>query len=180
MARRGRRPSSRPRPPPPRKVETPPTETVLVIGDSLADWLGYGLEETFADTPDIGIVRKIRPNSGLVRYEARSDAPDWSQAVKEVLAAEKPNAIVVMLGLNDRLPLRDRVPPAKGAATPAQGQSTTAQGQGATAPAASPADTARPDGEQPAIAANEPQRRGGATSFTPTNGASFTTSASTT
>jgi hypothetical protein len=26
--------------PPPRKLETPPTSTVLVIGDSLADWLG--------------------------------------------------------------------------------------------------------------------------------------------
>ena len=56
------------RPPPPRKIETPPTETVLVIGDSLADWLGYGLEETFADTPHIGIVRKIKPYAGLVRY----------------------------------------------------------------------------------------------------------------
>jgi hypothetical protein len=144
------------RPPPPRKVETPSTEMVLVIGDSLADWLGYGLEETFADTPEIGIVRKIKPYAGLVRYEARGDAPDWSQAIKEVLAAEKPNAIVVMLGLNDRLPLRDRAPPAKGAAAPAPG---------ATAPAASAPDTARPDGEQPAIAANEPQRRGGTYEF---------------
>ena len=146
------------RPPPPRKVETPSTEMVLVIGDSLADWLGFGLEETFADTPEIGIVRKIRPYSGLVRYEARSDAPDWSQAVKEVLATEKPNAIVVMFGLNDRLPLRDRAPPAKGAAAPAPGQ-------GATAPAASSADTVRPDGEQPAIAANETPRRGGSYEF---------------
>ena len=153
------------RPPPSRKVETPPTETVLVIGDSLADWLGYGLEETFADTPDIGIVRKIKPYAGLVRYEARNDAPDWSQAVKEVLAAEKPSAIVVMLGVNDRLPLRDRAPPAKAAAAPAQGQGTTAPGQGATAPAASAPDTARPNGEQPAIAANEPLRRGGSYEF---------------
>ena len=153
------------RPPPPRKVETPPTETVLVIGDLLADWLGYGLEEAFADTPELGIVRKIKPYAGLVRYEARNDAPDWSQAVKEVLAAEKPNAIVVMLGVNDRLPLRDRAPPAKSAAAPAQGQGTTAQGQGATAPAASAPDTARPNGEQPAIAANEPQRRGGSYEF---------------
>jgi len=146
------------RPPAPRKVETPPTETVLVIGDSLADWLGYGLEETFADTPVIGIVRKIKPYAGLVRYEARNDAPDWSQAVKDVLAAEKPSAVVVMLGINDRLPLRDRAPPAKGAAAPAQGQGTTA-------PTGSPADTARPDGEQPAIAANEAQRRGGSYEF---------------
>src|SRR5208282_6008537 len=140
------------RAPPPHKVETPPTETVLVIGDSLADWLGFGLEETFADTPEIGIVRKIKPYAGLVRYEARTDAPEWSQAVKDVLAPEKPSAIVVMLGVNDRLPLHDRTPPAKGAATPAQGQ-------GATAPASSSPDTTRPDSEQPAVAANETQRR---------------------
>ena len=48
--------------PSPRKVETPPTSTVLVIGDLFADWLGYGLEEAFTDTPEIGIVRKIRPD----------------------------------------------------------------------------------------------------------------------
>src|ERR1700728_468857 len=42
--------------PPPRKVETPPTSTVLVIGDAFADWLGSGLEEAFADSPEIGIV----------------------------------------------------------------------------------------------------------------------------
>src|SRR5215470_17313564 len=29
--------------PPPRKLETPPSQTVVVIGDSMADWLGYGL-----------------------------------------------------------------------------------------------------------------------------------------
>src|SRR5262249_38668093 len=27
--------------PPPRKLETPPSQTVVVIGDSMADWLGY-------------------------------------------------------------------------------------------------------------------------------------------
>ncbi len=144
--------------PPPHKVETPPTQTVMVIGDSLADWLGYGLEETFADTPEIGIVRKIKPYAGLVRYEARSDAPEWSQAVKDVLAAEKPSAIVVMLGVNDRLPLRDRAPAAKAAAAPAQGQ-------GATAPASPSPDAARPDGQQPATTANETQRRGGSYEF---------------
>jgi len=29
------------KPPAPRKVETPSTETVVVIGDSFGDWLGY-------------------------------------------------------------------------------------------------------------------------------------------
>ena len=149
------------KPPPPRKVETPPTETVLVIGDSLADWLGYGLEEAFADTPEIGIVRKIRPYSGLVRYEPRLDAPEWSQAIKDVLATEKPAAIVVMLGVNDRLPLREHAPPAKGAATPAQGQGA----KGAAPAASSSSDTPPPDNEQPAApaaSAAETQHKAGA------------------
>jgi uncharacterized protein len=94
------------RAPAPRKLETPPAHTIVVIGDSLADWLAYGLEEIYADQPDFGVVRKIRPNSGLVHYEPRNDALEWSQAVKDILADEKPSAIVVMLGLNDRVPLR--------------------------------------------------------------------------
>jgi len=84
------------KPPAPRKVETPPAETVLVIGDSLAEWLAYGLELVFAETPQIGIVRKIKPDLGLVRDDARLDAPEWTQAIKDLLpASEKPNAIVV-------------------------------------------------------------------------------------
>ena len=76
--------------PPPRKPEAPLAATVLVIGDSLADWLGYGLEEALADTPEVGVARKIRGSAGLIRYEARSDTPDWSQVAKEFLANEKP------------------------------------------------------------------------------------------
>ena len=138
------------KPPPPRKVETPPTSTVVVIGDGLADWLSYGLEEAFTDTPEVGIVRKIKPYSGLIRYEAaRGEVQEWSQAVKDLIGPEKPAAIVVMLGLNDRLPLRDRPPPAKAA-------TTSPQGQDAKTSAQSPADAARHDREQPAAA---PERR---------------------
>ena len=85
----------------------------MVIGDSLADWLGYGLGQVFAETPEIGIVRKFKPDFGLARDDARLDAPGWLQVVKDLLATEKPSGIVVMLGLNDRLPLRDRGPAAK-------------------------------------------------------------------
>ena len=99
------------RAPPPRKLETQPTRTVVVIGDSMADWLSYGLEEVYADQPDIGVIRKVRANSGLIHYEPRNDTLEWSQAVKDILAAEKPSAIVVMLGLNDRVPLRNPAPP---------------------------------------------------------------------
>jgi uncharacterized protein len=149
------------KPPSPRKVETQPTSLVLVIGDTFADWLSFGLEQTLADTPEIGIVRKIRPSSGLVRYDTRPDSPDWSQAVKDMLATEKASAIVIMLGLNDRLPLRERAPSTKPAP---QGQGTdkteksTAGNQ--TTSNAAPAPTTPPaDAEQPAGAAAEPQRR---------------------
>ena len=107
------------KPPAPRKVETAPAQTVLVVGDSLGEWLAYGLELVFADTPQVGIVRKIKPDLGLVRDDARLDAPEWTQAIKDLLpATEKPNAIVVMLGVNDRSALRERVPVPKASSTP--------------------------------------------------------------
>jgi uncharacterized protein len=128
-----------------KKPDAPqPTDTVLVIGDQLADWLGYGLEEALADTPQIGIVRRIKPYAGLVRYEQRADSPDWSQAVKEVLAAERPSAIVVMLGTNDRLPLRERImprpaPPAgENGAAPEHDQAAAGAGDPAHKPAPPP------------------------------------------
>jgi uncharacterized protein len=85
----------------------------VVIGDALSDWLGYGLEQVFAETSEIGIVRKIKPDLSLVRDDARLDAPEWSKVIRDLLATEKPSAIVVMLGLNDRSPLRDRIPATK-------------------------------------------------------------------
>jgi len=142
------------KPPSPRKVETQPTSIVLVIGDTFADWLGYGLEQTFADTPEIGIVRKIRPYSGLIRYDVRADAPEWSQAVKDMLATEKPSAIVVMLGVNDRLSLRERAPSSKAAA-----QATEKGASGGQGTASTSAPNAPTDGEQSAPPASEPPRR---------------------
>jgi uncharacterized protein len=123
------------KPPAPRKPETPPAETVVVIGDSFAEWLAYGLEEVFAETPQIGIVRKTKQDLGLVRDDPHSDAPEWMQAIKDLLpATEKLNAIVVMLGVNDRASLRERPPLAKEAA-PASDNAH---------PSTSPAPTPRP------------------------------------
>ena len=125
------------RAPPPRKLEAPPTSTVLVIGDSMADWLGYGLDETYAaDQPDIAVERKIRAYSGLVRYDAKNETLDWPQVTKEALATEKPSAIVVMLGLNDRMSLRDGAPVHSGPqqkAEPASARPRTQQDSSAAA-----------------------------------------------
>jgi hypothetical protein len=87
------------KPPAPHKTETPPAATVVVIGDSFAEWLAYGLEQVFAETPQIGIVRKIKTDLGLVL-----DAPEWTQAIKDLLpATEKPNAIVASPRLSTRV-----------------------------------------------------------------------------
>jgi hypothetical protein len=131
-----------------RKFDTPPATTIVVIGDSLADWLGYGLDELYADQNDTAVVRKIRPTSGLIRYDSKNDALDWSQAAKEAIAGEKPNAIVVLLGLNDRISIRDRTPPPPAGPNPAGANQagsgpTEAQSKPATA-AAAPASGAPP------------------------------------
>src|SRR3984957_15574199 len=148
--------------PPPRKLDTPPASTVMVIGDTMADWLAYGLEEVLSDTPDVGVVRNIRPTSGLVRYDAKNDALEWSGVIKDALVNEKPSAIVIMLGLNDRLPFRDRVPPKS---SPQAAPAAQQQAQDKATAAPPPTDTAKPDGEQPPVAASEPQRQGPAGSY---------------
>ena len=98
----------------PRKPDAPPVQTpILVVGDAMADWLGYGLEQAFADTPEIGILRRHRTLSGLIRADVRSDPrgdyPDWPQAAREMIASQKPKFVVMMIGLNDRRSIRETV-----------------------------------------------------------------------
>jgi uncharacterized protein len=89
------------------------TSPVLVLGDAMADWLGYGLEDAFSEKPEFGIVRKHRTYAGLVRYDPRRDV-EWPQIVREAIAADKPKFIVMMVGFHDRQPIRDRAAAAPG------------------------------------------------------------------
>src|SRR6516162_1373729 len=126
--------------PAPRKLDKPPSQTVVVIGDSMADWLGNGLDENYDEQPEIGVERKIRATSGLVRYDAKNETLDWPQAAQDALLNAKPNAIVVMLGLNDRVPLREKAPAQqKRSGEPAQGENQSA-GQASQDKAAPAAD----------------------------------------
>jgi uncharacterized protein len=95
------------RAPPPEKRETVPERNILVLGDGMADWLAYGLEDAYADQPDVGVIRKHKTVSGLIRYQPKGDPADWAAAAKGILATEKPDTIVVMLGLNDRMPMHE-------------------------------------------------------------------------
>ncbi len=138
------RPVDASRAPPPRKPDTPPVTTILVMGDSMADWLAYGLEDALTDTPEIGVIRKFRTGSGLIRYDVRNEALEWTQGAREILATEKPNYIVMMVGLNDRQPIRVR-----GASAPARG----------TAPPADKTQTPEQDQENPDQPATPDQQR---------------------
>src|SRR4051812_30924217 len=158
------------RAPAPRRTDNTPTTKVVVFGDSMADWLAYGLEEAFADTPDIGVLRKQRTNSGLIRI----DNYDWPTTAREILAAEKPDYVVMMIGLSDRRGIREAIrQPARPPAGQKQ-QSQTQQGvqagaqptpqaspgapAGAQPPAAAPAVPAQPAPAKPTDAEGPPQQ----------------------
>jgi hypothetical protein len=77
---------------------------VEVIGDSLASLVVDGLTEAFASKPEIGIVNRARDASGLVR----NDYYDWKKfATENAVAPDKPDFVVVMLGINDGQALRE-------------------------------------------------------------------------
>src|SRR5579885_363547 len=146
------------RAPAPRKPnkDVTPTTSIVVIGDEMADWLAYGLEDAFADEPEIAIDRQNKPRSGLLRYDVKGDL-DWWHVVRDILTKEKANYVVMMLGINDRESIRE-----KDLAKEAEKQKTETGDK--TADKAAPAeqksdDQKKPDNPaQPTIAAPEPSK----------------------
>lgn len=101
------------RAPAPAKRDTIADRNVLVIGDAMADWLAYGLEDAYTEQPDMGVIRKHKTTSGLIKYQPKGEPSDWAAAAKGILETEKPDVIVVMLGLNDRIAIREAAAPDK-------------------------------------------------------------------
>jgi uncharacterized protein len=97
--------------PAPKKTDAVPQTPIMVFGDSMADWLAYGLEQAFAENPEIGVLRRHRTSSGLIRTEVKNDTrgeyPDWPVAAKEMIAAQRPKFVVMMIGLNDRKQIKE-------------------------------------------------------------------------
>jgi len=139
------------RAPAPSQKKPEATTPIVVMGDANADWLAYGLEDAFSENPDVGIVRKHRTDSGLIRYDQRRDL-EWPQVVREIIAAEKPKFIVMMIGNNDRQTIREKAPPA--APRPAAPKPNTQAAQ-PSPPATPPIPTPPPDAEQQPPAPSE-------------------------
>ena len=89
---------------PPAGDKLPPSYSVAVLGDSLAVQLTQGLQEAFAERPELAFLRKGRESSGLVR----DDFYNWPKSIAELLAGtEHIDLAIMMIGSNDRQALRD-------------------------------------------------------------------------
>lgn len=140
------------RAPGPSQKKPEATTSIVVVGDANADWLAYGLEDAFSENPEMGIVRKHRTDSGLINYGRRD--VEWPQAVREIIAAEKPKFIVMMIGNHDRQMIREKVPPAAKPGAP-KAQAQAAQQAATPAAPTQPADPEQqPDEEAPEVPAN--------------------------
>jgi uncharacterized protein len=132
--------------PPPEKRDNAsvPERNVLVLGDGMADWLALGLEDAYTEQPDMGVIRKAKNTSGLIKYQPKGDPADWAAAAKGILATEKPDAIVVMLGLNDRVALREPVSEKSDKSSDKKSDKKDARDKKDAKPAAKPDGAAEP------------------------------------
>jgi hypothetical protein len=76
----------------------PMARKILVVGDFVGSVVAAGLDQTFANEPKARVIDRDNPNSGL----ARQDYYDWGRQLPGILSAERPDAVVVVLGANDR------------------------------------------------------------------------------
>jgi uncharacterized protein len=70
----------------------------LVIGDFMATALAKGLAEAYRENANVVVIDATSGSSGLVRQ----DYFDWPGKLPSIVAEQKPDAILVMLGGNDR------------------------------------------------------------------------------
>lgn len=73
-------------------------QTVLVVGDFMADSLAKGLSDVYADNADVMVKARANGSSGLVR----EDYYNWRTSLGPIMEEEKPAVVVVMIGSNDR------------------------------------------------------------------------------
>jgi hypothetical protein len=82
--------------------KTANARVVLVVGDFMAGGLAEGLEAVFAENPAVRISDRSKGSSGFVR----DDFYDWPAEIGPLLESEKPAAVIVMIGSNDRQQMR--------------------------------------------------------------------------
>jgi hypothetical protein len=90
-----------PQPPPWPPQIPPPTGrhplTLLSIGDSIGEDLGFGIGDVFSQDPAVTVVQKALEDTGL----ARTDYYNWPATLNVDLRHYRPKIVVVMMGAND-------------------------------------------------------------------------------
>ncbi|BCP55019.1 hypothetical protein K32_36360 [Kaistia sp. 32K] len=84
--------------------KNPDAKKVLVVGDFVAGGLAWGLDQAFAEEPRLAVVDRSDGPSGFVR----DDHFDWAGKISEMLVADKPDMVVVLMGTNDRQQIRTK------------------------------------------------------------------------
>lgn len=84
--------------------EAPPVEPfrILVVGDALAGGLGGGLQRMTAEREDVEISVRANEASGI----ARPEVYDWAKTLPKIFASRQYDAVVVLIGANDRQAIR--------------------------------------------------------------------------
>ena len=76
--------------------------TVIVVGDFMADGLHWGLQQAYSDNPKVRFVEHSSGLSGLVR----DDVVDWPERIGNLVEEDKPVAVIMFVGMNDRQQIR--------------------------------------------------------------------------
>jgi uncharacterized protein len=95
------RPAASAAPAAPRVEEVDKAENakrVLVVGDFFARSAARGLAAAYAENPNVLVIDATNGSSGLVR----DDFYDWPGSIPSLVEEHRPDAIVAMLGANDR------------------------------------------------------------------------------
>jgi len=77
--------------------------TLLSIGDSIGEDLGFGVGDVFSTDPAVTVVQKGLEDTGL----ARTDYYNWPSTLEADLRRYRPKIVVVMMGANDAQSLYD-------------------------------------------------------------------------
>ncbi|MDQ7830405.1 MAG: GDSL-type esterase/lipase family protein [Desulfovibrionaceae bacterium] len=90
------KPDLKPEPAPENVAKSQP-RTVLVVGDSFAVGIGMTMAESLRGAKDIRLDQKGKTSSGLDNVKFHN----WGKTLEGLLAATRPDALVVMIGGND-------------------------------------------------------------------------------
>ena len=93
---------SDPRDPGSLRIKEEDAAKILVIGDFIATGIAKELTKLYATNRRFRVVSKTSPASGIVRY----DVVNWEEEIPELIERHKPVAIINLLGMNDRQPMR--------------------------------------------------------------------------